>query len=223
MKCLFRYGVWAVVLGLACHKNTPPSQPILYGSGSGWPRDSLRFWAVSVDADGDSLSYMFDWADGTGMVWSGWFAAGSECRVVHLFSDTGVYAVTVKAKDRTDESTASDTFSVRVAEIGPDTPRKPKGKDTVAVSDSFGYTTSASHLLMKPVALRFNWGDSVDEWSEFLPPGELYQRRHRFPRGGTFAVRAQAKDSREHLSDWSKAETVVVEDTFRTIATGPGP
>jgi hypothetical protein len=212
-----------VVLGLACHKNTPPSQPILYGPSVGWPRDSLLFRAVSVDADGDSLSYTFNWADGTGANWSAWFAADSECRVTHLFSDTGLYAVTVKAKDAGDESAPSDSFDVRVAEIGPDTPRKPMGKDTVAVSDSFGYTTSASHLLMKPVAFRFGWGDSVDGWSEFLRPGEMYQRRHRFSRGGTFAVRAQAKDSREHLSDWSRAETVLVEDTFRTRATRPGP
>jgi len=84
----------------------------------------------------------------------------------------------------------------------------------VPVGDSVAYVTAAGHPLQRRVAFQFDWGDEVGDWSGLVRAGELFSARHAFTRGGVMTVRARARDTLEHVSDWSKPESVVVVDTF---------
>jgi len=215
---------WRVMAGplllLACHSNVAPPEPILTGPNKAWPDDTLRFRAASVDRNADQISYQFEWSDGTDTAWSQWLPPAADYYVNHVFAAVGGFPVLCRARDATHESGWSDTLTVQVAEYGPNVPRKPVGRDTAPVGHPYNYVTSTSHPLLKQVSFRYDWGDTVGEWSEFRASGSIDTAQHTFYRAGVFAVRAQAKDVREHISEWSSAETVLVFDTFAIKAGG---
>jgi hypothetical protein len=134
---------------------------------------------------------------------------------VHVYGDTGVFGVRAKAKDAIHETVWSDTSFIHVGEYGPDIPHRPSGPDTVPVGDSVAYVTATGHPLLKRVAFQFDWGDTIGDWGGFVAAGEFFPGRHAFTRGGTMAVRVRAKDTLEHVTDWSRPESVFVIDTFR--------
>jgi hypothetical protein len=202
-----------VVVG--CHRNSPPTVPLLDGPQMVQRVDSVRLRAYSFDPDSDSLSYVFDWGDGTQSGWVGPEPSGADCGLAHFYPDTGVYGARAKSKDAAHETGWSDTSFIHVGEYGPYVPHRPSGPDTVPVGDSATFVTAAGHPLQKHVAFQFDWGDTVGEWSGFIRAGEFFPARHAFTRGGMMLVRARARDTLEHVSDWSKPESVTVVDTFR--------
>jgi hypothetical protein len=198
-----------------CQKNRPPLVASIMAPTIAQRGDSVWIELYSLDPDGDSLSLLTDWADGSDPAWVGPMPSGSDCRLAHVYGDTGVFGIRAKARDAENESDWSEACTVHVGEYGPGIPRRPTGPDTVAIGDSATYRTSAAHPLGKSVAFQFDWGDTVGDWGEFVAAGEFYSTPHAFSRGGTMAVRARARDTLEHVSDWSGPETVFVIDTFR--------
>jgi hypothetical protein len=213
-KCRGLMIVCLLVLA-GCPKNQPPMAPLLDGPQIAQRGDSVRVSAYSFDPDSDSLSYLFDWGDGNQSGWVGPVQPGADCGLAHVYPDTGVYGARAKSKDAAHEADWSDTLFVRIGEYGPYVPHRPSGPDTVPVGDSTAYVTTAGHPLQRRVAFQFDWGDTIGDWGGFVCAGEFYSARHAFIRGGVMAVRARARDTLEHVSDWSKPESVVVVDTFR--------
>ncbi len=205
----------AVLLAVACSNRTSPSPPILFGPGAAWPQDTLAFWAQAADPNQDSVSYQVLWQDGSDSTWSAWFPPAHQYWLRHIYADTGEYPVVARARNRRAESDWSDTLRVLVAEFGPLVPRKPAGPETLVVNDTAVWFTWSYHRLSKRVAIRFGFGDTLSEWSGYVASGTEVRGVHCFTRGGRFAIRAQARDERNHLSEWSQAETVLVIDTFR--------
>jgi hypothetical protein len=207
---------WAVpvacLLALAgCSKNHPPLVPSLFVPTMAQRGDTIRGWVSSYDKDADSLYFFIDWGDGTESVWLGPVASATDYEVFHAYSDTGVFGVLAKAKDAAHETGWSDTSFVHVGEYGPFVPHRPAGPDTVSVGDSATYFTMAGHPLNKRIAFQFDWGDTLGEWSEYENPSLLFGARHAFSHVGTMAVRARARDTLGHISDWSKPESVLVQ------------
>ena len=196
--------------------NNPPSVPIVMGAVCGRPGDSLWFNARSVDHESDSIAYLFDWGDEKETGWSCWYPSGDECRAVHVFQDSGLLMIKAKAKDAGHETGWSEEFPVRVRDFGPCVPSRPSGSgpDTVPIGDKVSFVTGASHPLGEYVAIQFDWGDTVGTWSGFVAPKSIVRGCHVYYGGGVFAVKARAKDRLEHLSGWSKPESIWVIDTF---------
>jgi PKD domain len=79
--------------------DVPPNIPTLTGTVQGKPNQQYMYTASAADADGDPLSYWFDWDDGTNSGWLGPFPPGAPVYANHSWSKKGSYEVTVKAKD----------------------------------------------------------------------------------------------------------------------------
>lgn len=198
------------VLLAACQKY-PPTVPIVFGPNQCRPNDTVRFSALSLDPDGDSISYEFDWGDGTASGWSACFPSGREFWLGKVFADTGFYGVVCRSSDGTHESPWSDSIHVRVRDYGPFVPPKPSGPaDTLAVLDTVLFATTARHPLGERIAVEFDWGDSSSTWTGFDEPNSIFTARHGYNEAGIFELRARARDSLERFSDWSKPETVWV-------------
>ncbi|MEO0079893.1 MAG: hypothetical protein ABIK44_04365 [candidate division WOR-3 bacterium] len=202
-----------IVLGLGC-QNTPPSVPIVTGPDKARPNDTLSFSALSVDRDGDSVAYLFSWNDNPQSDWSFWYPEAIPYFEKRVFTDTGEYVLLVKARDQKAESDWSDSLWIRIRDYGPLRPKTPAGPDTVAIGDTVGFVTLAYHPLNEQVALQFNWGDTLGEWSRFVQPGSFVWEHHAWLQSGWFEVRARARDSSGHVSEWSGPESVLVVDTF---------
>lgn len=203
-----------VLLYGAC-QNTPPSTPVVTVPVRCRPGDTVVAQIVSVDRDGDSISYYLAWSEGVPSGWTGWFEPGLTAYVPVVLVESGSYSLTAKARDANSESGWSDTNIVWVRDFCPLVPFRPSGPDTVAVFDTVSYVSSARHPLNEMVSLQFRWSDSLGEWSGFVRPESLVAVRHVFTVTGFCDVRCRARDAGERTSDWSAPETVLVVERTR--------
>jgi len=206
---------WAVaiaclsVLG-GCRNNHAPLVPSLFLPTMAQRGDTIRGRVSSYDKDNDSLYFLVDWGDGAETAWVGPAASAEDYSVFHAYSDTGKFGVVAKTKDATRESGWSDTSLIQVGEFGPFIPHQPAGPDTISVGDSSTFVTAAGHPLLRKVSIQFDWGDTLGDWGEFIPADQFFYVRHAFWYAGTMLVRARARDALDHISDWSKPESVTV-------------
>ena len=94
-----------VALGTA---NTPPSNPIVSGVTSGNKNVEYQFTATSTDLDNDSISYTFNWEDGTTST-SEFLPNGTAYAVKHSWASAGKYIIGVTA---TDNQTTSEQSKI---------------------------------------------------------------------------------------------------------------
>jgi hypothetical protein len=88
-------------------ENTPPSNPFIEGPTTGHIDVSYSFIVGSIDPNNDSISYSFDWGDGT-IESSGYLPNEIHCIKNHSWTQAGRYTITLKASD-TKSSTSSET------------------------------------------------------------------------------------------------------------------
>ncbi len=80
--------------------NQPPNTPGKpNGPAQGNIKETYTYTAVTTDADGDQISYQFDWGDGSISNWIGPFNSGITASASHTWTKKGNYGIKVKAKD----------------------------------------------------------------------------------------------------------------------------
>jgi hypothetical protein len=80
--------------------NHPPVVPAApSGPDNGVTNTAYTFTATTTDPDGDNISFMFDWGDGTFSSWVGPYPSGGTASAQHAWTAAGTYSVKVKAKD----------------------------------------------------------------------------------------------------------------------------
>jgi hypothetical protein len=78
----------------------PPNTPdVPIGPRSGKAHTSYTYSASSIDSEGDQISYLFDWGDGTFSEWTSLINSGQTASVNHTWKSSGSYQIRVKAKD----------------------------------------------------------------------------------------------------------------------------
>lgn len=91
------------------YKPDPPKGPACGKCG-----ETYTYSAVTTDPDGDDISYLFDWGDGTTSGWTEFVPSGTNISASHSW-DKGTYSIRVKAKDETGmESEWSDPLEVPI-------------------------------------------------------------------------------------------------------------
>ncbi len=101
-------------------ENNPPHTP----SAPTGPADGKRwreytYNASTTDPDGDSVSYMFDWGDGSTSEWLGPHEPGETVSAEHRWMRRGSYEIKVKARDsKGAESEWSDPMPVTMPLTG---------------------------------------------------------------------------------------------------------
>jgi hypothetical protein len=95
-------------------ENNPPNKPNTpSGPAKGKPGSLYLYRTSTVDFEGDSVYYMWDWGDGNISEWLGPFASGAQASAQKSWSAKGTYSVKVKAKDiYGGESDWSDPLSI---------------------------------------------------------------------------------------------------------------
>jgi len=87
------------------HRSEHPETPTLWGPTAGFAGKALTFWAKTTDPDGDTVSFQFDWGDGSNLEWTQFIASGDSISQTKTYDSVGTYYIKVKAKD------GSDAFS----------------------------------------------------------------------------------------------------------------
>jgi outer membrane protein assembly factor BamB len=98
--------------------NMPPgTPPAPDGPVNGTTHVEYTFTATTTDPQGDDVSYLFSWGDGTNSSWLGPYPSGSTVNASHAWTTVGNYSITVKAKDTSGlESDWSPAHTIAIIE-----------------------------------------------------------------------------------------------------------
>jgi len=97
-------------------QNTPPQTPTVTGPTNGKPNESYEYTITAIDPDGDTVSYLIDWGDGTTSGWVGPLPSGSQVKLSHSWGTPGTYQIRGKAKDVNDvESSWSESIPMNIS------------------------------------------------------------------------------------------------------------
>lgn len=115
VKARDKYGKessWSDPLSVTVTNNAPEKPQRPQGPARGSYRETHTYTTSTTDPDGHSISYLFDWDDGS-TTWSEYYDSGQTASVSHKWSETGNYQIKVKAQDEYGEQSEwSDPLSI---------------------------------------------------------------------------------------------------------------
>jgi hypothetical protein len=91
-------GAWSSPFTVTIYDRVPNTPSTPSGPTLGYTGNSYTYSTSTIDSDGDTVRYQFDWGDGT-TTWTGWYASGVTVSVSHHWSSPGTYYVKVRAQD----------------------------------------------------------------------------------------------------------------------------
>jgi outer membrane protein assembly factor BamB len=172
-------------------------------------------WTSSAASPyGESLFIQFDWGDTLGS-WDGPVKSESVRIELHSYDTAGSYSVRARSRDKLGLlSDWSDTLKVAVSDSAnraPDITQGPDGPVSIYIDGSYTYAVTVTDANGDSVSARFDWGDSAtSDWTGWFASGEEITSSHAWDDTGAFEVKAQARDRKLALSDWSAPLSVQV-------------
>jgi outer membrane protein assembly factor BamB len=100
-------------------ENQPPQGGGFSGPSMGRPGENYSFSLDVTDPEGDDVSVLWDFSDGSMSGWQGPFTSGSTCGVVHSWASEGVYQLMVKLRDAQGAETPWTPFMQFIADGTP--------------------------------------------------------------------------------------------------------
>jgi hypothetical protein len=155
------------------------------------------FETTTTDPEGDSISYMFDWGDGTYSEWIGPYASGQIAEASHIWEEMGEYNIKVKARD--DEYGSSEWSEPHILTI---VENQPPEKPTMCDGPSSGRTRKLLKFTFTTTDVEGNdfyflisWGDGdIEYWDGPYSSGEEVEFGHSWSEGGEYSIKVKAKD-----------------------------
>ncbi|MDH7517080.1 MAG: hypothetical protein QHH19_01870 [Candidatus Thermoplasmatota archaeon] len=205
-------------LNFSIYGNLPPaipSQPS--GPTTGNKNIQYNYSTSTTDPENEQIYYLFDWGDGTNSGWIGPYSSGAIGSASHSWNNYGTYQVKAKAKDIYGAELGicwSNPLNVNIVSQPPNTPNTPSGPTFLNAGVSGTYSTNTSDPDGDQVQYRFDWdangSHDYSDWTSFVPSGATGSMSHSWSNGGTYVVKAQARDAQNMTSDWSNGLTVFV-------------
>jgi hypothetical protein len=94
----------------------------------------------------------------------------------------------------------------------PNPPRKPTGPSEGETHIDYMFSTNTTDPEEDDVSYGWDWnGDYVvDEWTDYYPSGYEIDKMHNWSETGEYQIRVKAKDTDDHISDWSASSTITI-------------
>ncbi len=86
-------------VSITAHGNCPPSRPSIRGPQTGEEGETLTYYFVSSDSDGDQIRYNIKWGDGTVSLGTTLYNSGEEIDLDHTYDEAGTYKIKAEAVD----------------------------------------------------------------------------------------------------------------------------
>jgi len=103
-----------------CKTSIPPDTPEApIGPTSGVTGIEYTFEANTTDPEGDDIYYWFEWGDGENSGWVGPYSSGEPGSAGHIWTTSGDFPVTVKAKDVNNAESGFSPASTIAITLGP--------------------------------------------------------------------------------------------------------
>jgi PKD repeat protein len=170
------------------------------------PGESVFFSGSTSDPDGDEVTVLWDFGDGS--------TSPVLVPATHAYPNAGVYTVTLTATDihgLADPTPATRTVTVEAANSPPNgSIDQPSGNVTIAAGESVLFSGSASDPDGDPVTVLWAFGDGMT--STNLNPGN-----HTYSDAGTFTVTLTATDDHGLADPTPPTRTITVTAAAPTL------
>jgi C1A family cysteine protease len=187
----------------------PPSTPtVLSGPDTGQAGMSYEFTTRSDDPDNNTIYYIIDWDDNSGMELIRPHPSGQDITASHSWSvqDQATYSLRVKARDLYGfESDWTPFKQVLIYNTPPDKPEKPQGLERIGLRRNYTYRTVFNDSNDDQVYYKWDWGHDIDNtWRGPVSTGELINTSHKWPYRGKFEIRVKSRDIHGAEGEWSE-------------------
>ena len=183
-----------------------PNTPTVAGPSTGTVGASYSFTATSIDPEGDTISYGFNWGDGTADSVSP-VASGTSLARSHAWTNPGTYTLSVFATDAHDVTSIAGTASIVISNaVTPPVNRAPTDPTVTITGNAVNAPVAFSSLSTDPdgdqVAYGFDWNNDgiADEWTNYVNSGTSAGLSHTWTVPGTYTVVAYARDAFDNKS-----------------------
>lgn len=175
--------------------NNPPETPTKpIGPSAGSTGSLLRFESNIGDPNGDPISVLFDWDDGSQLHWIDDLYNGT-IEQYHSWTENGTYHVTVIAKDPYHTSSWSEPLIIVIGNKAPNKPEIPVGPSSGKPETAYSYTSSATDPDGHRLFYKFNWDDGSEiEWMGPFDSGQEVSSIHVWKTKGTYSVKVKVCD-----------------------------
>jgi hypothetical protein len=200
--------------------NQPPATPSApSGTQQGKTGTSYTYWAKTTDPDGDSISYTFDWGDGS-TVASILKSSGATISATYSWANAGTYLIKVRGTDSNGNASAwSPTLTVGIVTAPepaaipnspPTVPAAPSGTANGKVSSEYQYSAVTTDPEGDTLQYTFDWGDGSNSTTTQINSGVTATANHAWGQPGTYAIQVKATDSKGAVSALSPALSVSI-------------
>jgi C1A family cysteine protease len=155
--------------------------------------------SASIDHEGNIISYVWDFGDGT---------TKTGITNTHAYSQSGIYPVTLKVIDNQSNTNNQTTWAYIDKENQP--PIKPtiRGNKIGKNETAYIYTFSATDPEGDNIYYYLNWGDTYwfgggVGWIGPYHSGENIKLSYTYAEKGNYTIRVKAKDIYDLKSDWA--------------------
>ena len=199
-------------LSEASYPSNPPSQPTKpSGDAFGIWHQEYSYTSSATDPDGDQISYLFDWGDGSNSGWLGPYPSGTTATASHTWTDLGTYNVTVKARDVWGAtSPVSEPLLVTITDNTPPNTPSITGPTNIKPFVSYTYTFSGTDDQDQDLLYEIDWGDG--NGAAGIGPyqsGEEFTLSHTWNARKTYQIKTRTTDTAGAKSDWAYLEVAV--------------
>jgi len=209
-SALILLSVTVLILASSCSNRPPDVPPAPTGSANWYPDKQYTCTVVATDPNDDNVAVRVDWGDSTIGEWTDWAQSGGEMTATHVWTDTGTYQVIAQARDRKlAESDWSPALAVAVLPR-PEVPAVPVGPTFCFKDSTYTFKSVTTDRFGDSVSIRFDWGSDTSDWSPFVASGESVAMSYAWSKVGFNLLKAQARDPKSHMTDWSETLTVEV-------------
>ncbi|MBI4895857.1 MAG: discoidin domain-containing protein [Candidatus Aenigmarchaeota archaeon] len=218
-KALVNFSIANVNLSSNTSTGKKPSQPLLIGRTSGFVNIPYQFTAESIDPNNKQLRYEWDW-NGDGVVdeTSNILNSGNVDNRSHVFSNTGVYNIKVRAMNvDNNRSEYSEYLRIVINESSLPSnsiPSQPLliGRTSGFVNIPYQFTAESIDPNNKQLRYEWDWnGDGViDETSNILNSGNVDNRSHVFSNTGVYNIKVRAMNVDNNRSEYSEYLRIVI-------------
>ena len=161
---------------------------------------------VVSDPDGDSVTVVVNWGDGTS-------STGGSSSATHIYTSTGTFTVTITATDSRGASTTSSCVTITVNPAPGNNPPEisscSRSSSSIKPGDSLTINYAISDPENDAFTVKVNWGDSS------ITTGGSSSASHTYSSTGTFSISVNATDSKGASSTRSCGSV--------TVSTTPPP
>ncbi|MEO0226265.1 MAG: PQQ-binding-like beta-propeller repeat protein [candidate division WOR-3 bacterium] len=128
--------------------------------------------------------------------------------------DSTYHTISARAYDISGNEAYSEKISVLVYDVdnrAPNPPEPPAGPSGGDINVNYNFATYAFDPESNPVFIRFDWGNGeISDWSQMVNSGYSVSMFHTWSTPGSYQVRAQAKDIKGEISEWSPVHQIII-------------